>query len=110
MIAEKDRKIISELKDRIVQTTGASLKKIIVFGSRVRGDASEDSDLDVIILVTQKTTEIEKKLEDMVYQLMWDYDFKPIISLKIFAESQFSQAVRKGFSFYRHVMKEGVVL
>jgi hypothetical protein len=41
---------------------------------------------------------------------MWDHDFKPVISLEVFSEEQFDNALRKGFSFYRHVPEEGVVI
>lgn len=106
----KDKNIILEFKRRLTDELLAHLKRFIVFGSRARGDASEDSDLDVIVLVDQKDASIEKRAEDIAYQVMWDHDFKPIISLKVFAEDQFYQAVQKGFSFYQHVMKEGIIL
>lgn len=105
---KRDRALILELKRRIPLDIKKRLKRVIVFGSRVTGKATEDSDLDVIALVDEKTPEIEEKLEDIVYQVMWDHDFKPIISLKVFVESQFYSALNKGFSFYRHVEKEGV--
>lgn len=41
---------------------------------------------------------------------MWDYDFKPIISLKVFAEAQFNKTSAKGFSFYKHIEKEGILV
>lgn len=105
---ERDRMLILEFKKRLPPVLKSHLKQLIVFGSRVRGEATEESDLDVIALVDEKTSEIEKKLEDIVYQVMWDHDFKPIISLKVFSESHFYNASKKGGSFYRHVEKEGV--
>ena len=82
--------------------------RLIVFGSRARGGASEDSDLDVIALLDVKTPEIERRLEDIAYQVMWDHDFRPIISLKVFEDAGFRSAVDRGFSFYRQIEKEGV--
>jgi predicted nucleotidyltransferase len=105
---EKDRELIVELKKRISLDVKGHLRQIIVFGSRARGEAIDGSDIDVIALVDEKTSEIEKKLEDVAYQVMWDHDFKPIISLKVFAESQFNNSIKKGFSFYKHVQDEGV--
>ena len=104
----KDKELILEFRKRLSSDIEKHLKRLIVFGSRVRGEAAEDSDLDVIALVDAKTPEIEKKLEDIVYQVMWDHDFKTIISLKVFAESQFNSALTKGFSFYRHIEQEGI--
>lgn len=105
---DRDRKLIFEFKKRLSSDLAAQIKRLIVFGSRARGKAAEDSDLDVIALVDSRTSEIEKSLADIVYQVMWDNDFKPIISLKVISESQFYNALNRGFSFYRHVEKEGV--
>lgn len=107
---DKDRELLLEFKRRLSPDLATQLKRLIVFGSRARGEAVEDSDLDVIALVEERTPDIEKRLFDIAYQVMWDHDFKPIISLKVFSESQFYNALNKGFSFYRHVEKEGVLV
>lgn len=105
---ERDKELILEFKRRLPIELERHLRKLIVFGSRVKGEATEDSDLDIIVLVDEKTSEIEKKLEDIAYQVMWDHDFKPMISLKVVEKSQYYNALNKGFSFYRHIEKEGV--
>ncbi len=69
-----------------------------------------DSDLDVVVLVDEKTDEIERRLENIAYQVMWDHDFNPIISLKVLAESRFYDALNKGYSFYRHIETQGVAV
>jgi len=88
----------------------AHLKHLIVFGSRATGEAPVDSDLDVVVLVDEKTDEIERRLENIAYQVMWDHDFNPIISLKVLAESRFYDALNKGYSFYRHIETQGVAV
>ncbi|MDO9289463.1 MAG: nucleotidyltransferase domain-containing protein [Thermodesulfovibrionales bacterium] len=109
-MTEKDREIILELKRRLPSDVRRRVKKFIVFGSRARGQAREDSDLDMIVLLDEREPEVEKQLDDIAYSVMWDYDFKPIMSLKVFAESKFKKAVEKGFSFYKMVEREGVSL
>lgn len=110
MISSNDKALILEFKTKLPQGILSHLKKLIIYGSRVRGDASLDSDLDIVALVDKKNSDIEKKIDDIAYQVMWDHDFRPIISLKVFAEKQFYDAVKKGFSFYQHVAKEGIAV
>lgn len=105
---ERDKALILEFKNKLPSDLKKHLKRLIVFGSRAKGEAEENSDLDVIALVDEKTPDIEKKFDDIVYQTMWDHDFNPIISLKLFAESEFNNALRKGFSFYKNIEQEGV--
>ena len=76
----------------------------------IKGKADEDSDLDIVALIDEKNPDIVKSLEDTAYQIMWDHDFKPVISLKVFVESEFIDAVNKGFPFYKNVLKEGIVV
>lgn len=106
----KDMALIREVKRRLSPDLQQHLKQLVVFGSRARSEATEDSDLDVIAIVDEKSVDIENRLEDVAYQVMWDNDFKPIISLKVVAESQFNSAIDKGFSFYRHIKREGVAV
>ena len=105
-----DNYIISEIKRRIPESAMPHIKKFIAYGSRVRGDNTADSDLDLIILVDNKTEALEKILDDTAYEIMWDDDFKTIISLKVFTESRFNQAVNQGYSFYRNVNRDGISL
>ena len=107
-MTQSDRQIIEELRRRLPADALLHIRQMILFGSRARGDATEDSDLDLVALVDEKTPELERALDDIAYNVMWDHDFKPIISLKVFAESRFLNAVRNGYSFYRNVMHDGI--
>ena len=105
---KQDKKIIQELKRRLSADLQKRVIKFIIYGSRARGIAAEDSDLDLVALVDEKIPEIESALDDLAYGVMWDYDFKPIISLKVFSEARFRSSTEKGMSFYRRVVKEGI--
>ena len=107
---ERDRDLILELRKKLPTEVAANIKKVIAFGSRVRGQGEEDSDLDLIILVDQKTSGLESKIEDVAYKVMWDHDFKPIISIKVFTEAHYQNFLKEGFSFYKNIDREGVSL
>jgi len=107
---ESDRRLVETLKSRLPENTRSHISQVIVFGSRARGEAGEDSDLDVAILVDNKTPEIERAIDDAAYSVMWDNDFTPIVSLKVFQEAKFRKAAEQGFSFYLHVTREGIAI
>jgi predicted nucleotidyltransferase len=81
MIHNKNRGLALEIKKRLPPDLAKNLKRLIIFGSRAKGESTEDSDLDIIAMVNKKSPEAEKELDDIVYQVMWDNDFNPIISL-----------------------------
>jgi hypothetical protein len=109
-MGEQDRIIVQELKARFPAAARERLVRLILYGSRARGEAGTDSDLDLIALVDEKTPELEAQLDEAAYQVMWAHDFRPIISLKVFAEDRFRHAAAKGYSFYLNVEREGVEL
>jgi hypothetical protein len=41
---------------------------------------------------------------------MWDHDFKPIISIKVFTEAGYLTSLKEGFSFYKAIEREGITL
>jgi hypothetical protein len=47
---------------------------------------------------------------EAAYQVMWDHDFAPLISLQVFDAGSFAAHREKGFSFYRKVAEEGIIL
>jgi predicted nucleotidyltransferase len=109
-MGENDRQIVMEFKQRLSTKVSRHLKKVILYGSRAKGDAAADSDLDLIALLDEKTPELEQLLDDAAYNVMWDHDFNPIISIKVFEEARFRSAAQKGFSFYRNIEREGIEL
>jgi predicted nucleotidyltransferase len=109
-MGELDRLIVAELKGRLPAEVARHLKQMIIYGSRARGDAAEDADLDLVALVDEKTLELEAALDDIAYKVMWEHDFTPIISLKVFAEERFRASLAKGYSFYRNVERDGIVI
>ena len=106
----KDRELILDFKKRLPSEITSHLRRLVIFGSRARRQADEDSDLDLLVLVDEKTPEIEKILEDIAYAVMWDNDFEPIISLKVFSDLQYKNALNKELSFYRNIEHEGITL
>jgi len=109
-MGELDKALIEELKRRLPHEVALHIRELIMYGSRARGDAAVDSDLDLVALVDENSPELEQKLDEIAYSVMWDHDFKPIISLKVFAEERFRTAAAKGFSYYRNVEREGVTV
>lgn len=109
-MGELDKALIEELKRRLPVDLLLHIRQMIMYGSRARGDATEDSDLDLVALVDENTPELEQALDEIAYKVMWDHDFKPIISLKVFTEERFRSAAAKGLSFYRNVEREGVTV
>jgi predicted nucleotidyltransferase len=102
--------LVHNLKKRLEEVAGEKLQAVIVYGSRAWGHPEPDSDLDVAAIVRDCTPQLEGALLEAAYQVMWDHDFTPLISLKVFDAGNFAAHREKGFSFYRKVAEEGITL
>ncbi len=60
---EMAREIIREVIHKVAENYGVDVEKIILFGSRARGDHNEDSDWDVLVVVRQSID--PKKMRDI---------------------------------------------
>lgn len=74
-----EKMAISKLKDKM--NSEFHVEKLILFGSKARGDYTETSDVDLIVLVKEpKTPEIRQKLSELQFEVIMEQD-APIITL-----------------------------
>ena len=83
-----------------------AMKEIVLYGSKARGDFSEESDID-LLFVSDGPVSRQKKIEvyDALYELEVDHD---VVISAVFADSEAYAA--DGSHFLRTVKKEGVLL
>jgi predicted nucleotidyltransferase len=81
------------------------IRKIILYGSVVRGDDTEDSDIDILIITDDK-----KKIEDKVYYQVADMllEMEEYVSAKILTNNDYKRV--KNTHFISTVEKEGIVI
>ena len=68
--------MVHEVADRLRNELRASIEDfegLYVFGSQVRGDATEDSDIDIVLLFQQERFYQPDEYYDIMFQLGIDY-------------------------------------
>lgn len=95
-----------ELAKKFADTINSDyIKKIILFGSVARGEDTEESDIDILIVSNHK-----KEIEDLVnresFQIILDE--KEVISPHIISESRIDKI--NNFSFMKNVKRDGIVI
>lgn len=68
MIGDSDRVLVERFKNLLIEQ-GVPLYKTIVFGSRARGDAEPNSDLDVLVLVESLTATTRRTIRHCAWKV-----------------------------------------
>jgi len=78
-----------------------------VFGSRARGDASADSDLDVFVVVEDATRDIEKYVSDCAWEAGFEQD---VVIVPVVVSQDKIKGTLKESVFILNVFREGVTI
>jgi predicted nucleotidyltransferase len=80
-------------------------QKIVLFGSHSRGAASEESDVDLLVILSFRGKGCRKAVEILER-------LKPAFALDLLLRTpeQFEQRIQQGDFFLRKIAQEGVVL
>ena len=104
------RDVVQEFANSMKMLFGAKLKRIVIYGSYARGDYTDTSDVDVMILVSvpeEQIREYKDQVSDCAFDSFMKYgvDISPVIK----NEAHFNEW-SDNLPYYRNVRDEGVVI
>jgi uncharacterized protein len=105
-VKQKENYILKKVKH--ILKAVAPDARILLYGSRARGDAQIDSDWDILVILNKQ--KLEPSDYDLisypVYELGWQEDV--MFSVKLYTRSEW---VKRSFTpFYKNVERDGIVL
>ena len=63
-------RVVATVKQRLAEVLGDNLQKIILFGSRSRGEAHPESDYDFLVLVDRRSPHLEDHVNEIAYEML----------------------------------------
>ena len=101
--------LLRRIKARLEGHYGDRLRGVILYGSEARGEAEEDSDVDLLVLL-EGPFEIGREIQEIIhriYPLQIELDFfRPLEVIPADVEDYEAQ----GYALYRHAKEEGIQL
>ncbi len=110
-LTSNERAALSALVDRLRQRYSGDLLRVVLFGSKARGDDDAESDLDVLIVLRFDDADYlrhRKANLDATYDLELDYGV--VLSLLIVNEQEYLQMRRDNLLLNRNIEADGIVL
>jgi predicted nucleotidyltransferase len=102
---------LAALVHRLRQRYGDDLLWVVLFGSKVRGDSDEESDIDVLVVVRMPNDDYwqhRRRLSAIAGDLDLEYDV--ILSTLLMDEPEFTEMRRANLLLNRSIQHDGIEL
>lgn len=100
--------ILEELKPCLRALLGDRLVRLVLFGSRARGDYRSDSDMDVAMVVRDLAPALKKGILDLIAELELKHDTP--LSVLVLSEDQFNHLKQRERRIALDIEREGIPL
>lgn len=99
--------ILSTVKQGLTEIYGEKLDQIILYGSQARGDALQDSDIDILIVLKEPFTLFQEnaRISNFIADLCLEYSV--LISCVLATKENYQHYDN---AFFRNVRREGAIL
>lgn len=103
--------LAKQFKAAIVAAFGDRILEVRVFGSMARGDANEDSDLDLFVKVDQKDRPLVRGIVDAACEISEaETAYRPVLSPLVMSRDHFEELLQRERRIARDILIEGVAV
>ncbi len=103
-----EKKAVQLLVKKLKAQLNNQLDQIKIFGSKVKGTFHEGSDIDVLLIVNERTQEILDQIAAIHLELDLQFDLN--ISLVIYSKHEFEKNASFESPFFKNLQRESIDL
>lgn len=107
-ITDREQEAIRAFVKRLGTKFGDQVLSIQLFGSRARGEAQPDSDMDIVVIVDHLGPELRKSIRFMAVDVWLEYGI--YISTRVWSLGHWRELERLQTNLYKILQQDGIEL
>jgi len=107
-LTDRERQALAAFVDRIQQRFDGLILLAMLFGSRARGEASADSDVDVLVVIDKEDYWVRKEIRYLAAEVWLEYGL--FLSTRVWSRSHWHKLQEMQTLLYRNIQRDGIDL
>jgi predicted nucleotidyltransferase len=103
-----EQPIIEEFKRRVEARFPGELIRLMIFGSKVRGEAIPESDVDLLAVIQSDNWRLGDEIRGVGYALELEHGV--VLSIQVISQNHYERLRSNGTQFFHVLEQEGVVV
>jgi uncharacterized protein len=103
-ISEKENRAIQEYEEILLARFPHSISRLMLFGSKARGNSHRSSDVDILVVLTKNGKRITREIAALTHEPIAHFG---VLLSPIIVEEQF---FKEWSPLLEHIKKEGITL
>jgi predicted nucleotidyltransferase len=105
-LTPSDQQALREFVAYLYQSLPGKVERVALFGSKAREDSQPDSDIDVLVILSQEDRELRREILRQAARLSLDHDV--LLSPRVIGAERWERM--RGFSLYQNVLRDAAGL
>jgi len=107
-LTEVERRALTEFVEKVCQQVDGELLSLTLFGSRARGDAKPESDMDILVVMSDVDSNTRRKIRYLAAEVWLEYGI--YLSTRVWSYSYWREQEEHQTSLYQNILRDGVNL
>jgi predicted nucleotidyltransferase len=105
-LTANEKAALRELKERLQRDF--QLVEMRLFGSRAREEGTEESDLDVLVILERESWDTSMAIYDICFDLNLKHDV--VLTCAIYSRERYASGFHRATGFHKEVERDGIRL
>ncbi len=107
---EIDLPSVNDLRENLLSRLPDLIQRIVIYGSYARGEAVEDSDVDLLVLVKESSPAIVEEMRAVRYEVMERHQYYPLLSLLVLSDKDWQGLSKRSAGLKHNIEREGITI